>query len=59
METALAAVSGDREALTSEAADLIYHLLLLLKLGGSSLEEVERELARRHDARQNENSDAG
>ena len=59
VETALAAVSGDREALTSEAADLVYHLLLLLKLGGSSLEEVERELSRRHDARQSANSGAG
>jgi phosphoribosyl-ATP pyrophosphohydrolase len=59
VETALAAVSGDREALTSEAADLIYHLLLLLKLSGSTLEEVERELSRRHDTRQSENSDAG
>jgi phosphoribosyl-ATP pyrophosphohydrolase len=59
VETALAAVSGDREALTAEAADLVYHLLLLLKLGGSSLEEVERELSRRHDARQSANSGAG
>ena len=59
VETALAAVSGDREALTGEAADLLYHLLLLLKLCGSSLKEVEQELSRRHDARQSANSGAG
>ena len=37
----------------------LYHLLLLLKLCGSSLEEVEQELSRRHDARQSANSGAG
>ncbi len=37
-----------RENLTWEAADLIYHLLVLLNLEGITWEEVKNELARRH-----------
>jgi phosphoribosyl-ATP pyrophosphohydrolase len=47
VETAIAAVQGDREQVTREAADLIYHLLVLLQVSGVSLEEVKEELARR------------
>jgi len=46
-ETALAAVSEDRERLASEAADLMYHLLVLLHGRGVTLAEVEAALAKR------------
>jgi phosphoribosyl-ATP pyrophosphohydrolase len=47
VETALAAVSGDREALIAEAADLLYHLLVVLESRSVALAEVEAALARR------------
>jgi phosphoribosyl-ATP pyrophosphohydrolase len=47
VETVIAAVEGDRDALVSESADLIYHLLVLLKSRGLSLAEVEAVLAQR------------
>jgi len=50
VETALAAVAGDRPELESEAADLLYHLLVLLEASGSSLDAVVAELKRRHPA---------
>ena len=59
VETALAATGGAREELVGEAADLLYHLLVLLRVKEVPLAEVERELARRHAARQSANSDAG
>ena len=40
VEVALAAVQGQREELNSEAADLLYHLLVCLHASGSSLQEV-------------------
>ena len=46
-ETALAAVGEDRERLIAEAADLIYHLLVLLKAREITLAEVEAALAAR------------
>ncbi|MDI3469527.1 MAG: Phosphoribosyl-ATP pyrophosphatase [Pseudolabrys sp.] len=46
-ETALAAVGQNRKRLTSEAADLLYHLLVVLKARGVTLAAVEAELARR------------
>ena len=48
VETALAAVAGDQVELESEAADLVYHLLVLLEASGSSLDRVVAELRRRH-----------
>ena len=48
VETALAAVAGDSAELESEAADLVYHLLVLLEASGSSLDKVLAELRRRH-----------
>ncbi|MBA4048087.1 MAG: phosphoribosyl-ATP diphosphatase [Sphingomonas sp.] len=47
VETVIAAVSGDHAQLTSEAADLIFHLLVLLADAGLSLNDVRAELARR------------
>jgi phosphoribosyl-ATP pyrophosphohydrolase len=46
-ETALAAVQDDKSRLIAEAADLIYHLMVLMKVRDVSLAEVEAELARR------------
>ena len=47
VETVIAAVEGDRDALMAESADLIYHLLVLLKSRGLTLAEVEAVLAQR------------
>lgn len=47
VEAAIAAVQDDREGLTGEAADLIFHLLVLLADTGLSLDDVRAELARR------------
>lgn len=50
VETALAATNEDDEALTGEAADLIFHLLVLLKARGLSLADITATLRRRHEA---------
>jgi phosphoribosyl-ATP pyrophosphohydrolase len=47
VETIIAALGGDTAALTGEAADLVYHLLVLLADAGLSLDDVRTELARR------------
>lgn len=47
IETGLAAVQEDRERLIAEAADLLYHLLVLLEARGVSLAEVEAALDKR------------
>jgi len=47
VEAVIAAVSGDREHLAAEAADVLYHLLVMLTAGGVTLDEVLAELARR------------
>ena len=47
VETALAAVGDDREHLIAEAADLLYHLLVVLEARGVRLAEVEAVLAAR------------
>lgn len=46
-ETVIAAMAGDPVQLTSEAADLIFHLLVLLADGGVTLDDVCAELDRR------------
>jgi phosphoribosyl-ATP pyrophosphohydrolase/phosphoribosyl-AMP cyclohydrolase len=51
VELALAAAAQDRERVTSEAADLLYHLLLLLKLRDLRLADVVAELEGRHRPR--------
>jgi phosphoribosyl-AMP cyclohydrolase / phosphoribosyl-ATP pyrophosphohydrolase len=48
VEVALAAVTQADERLVSEAADLLYHLALLLKARNLSLATVVRELQQRH-----------
>jgi phosphoribosyl-ATP pyrophosphohydrolase/phosphoribosyl-AMP cyclohydrolase len=48
VETALAAVSGSADALRGEAADLLFHLMVLLRGSGLSLADVAGELADRH-----------
>ena len=47
VEAAIAAVQGDREALVAEAADVLYHLLVVLQAGGVPLQDVMAELERR------------
>jgi phosphoribosyl-ATP pyrophosphohydrolase len=47
VEAAIAAVSMDREGLTREAADVVYHLLVLLHVSGIPFEDVKAELQRR------------
>ena len=46
-ETVIAAVSQDGPHLTAEAADLLYHLLVLLEVRDVSLDDVLAELERR------------
>lgn len=48
LEVALAAVAETDDKVLSESADLVYHLLLLLKSRGLSLEQVTAVLAARH-----------
>ena len=47
VEVALAAVAEDRDRLISEAADLLYHLLVVLEARDVALAEVEVALGRR------------
>ena len=48
VELALASVSGDHEEIINEAADLIYHLIVLLADHRLSLAEVSKHLETRH-----------
>jgi len=50
VELALAAAAQDKVRVTAEAADLIYHLILLLELRELSIGDVVEELERRHTA---------
>jgi phosphoribosyl-ATP pyrophosphohydrolase len=47
VEAVIAAVSGDQSELTKEAADAIYHLLVVLRASGVPLSAVMEELERR------------
>lgn len=47
IEAVIEAVRGDRARLTAEAADVIFHLLVMLAARDVSLADVEAELARR------------
>jgi len=50
VETALAAVAQDDRELLGEAADLVFHLTVLLRARGLPLADAVAELARRHEA---------
>lgn len=47
VEAVIAAMAGDRKGLVGEAADLLFHLLVLLDRQGIPLSEVLAELDRR------------
>jgi phosphoribosyl-ATP pyrophosphohydrolase len=47
VETVIAAMADDRPGVTGEAADLLFHLLVLLADMGLTLDDVRAELARR------------
>ena len=48
VELALAAATGDQEEVVDEAADLMYHLIVLLADQGLNLETIARRLRTRH-----------
>ncbi len=48
VETVIEATNGSDEKLISEASDLIYHLIVLLTSKGYSLDDIGRELKKRH-----------
>ena len=47
VEVVIAALSGERAALVAESADLLYHLLVVLRLSDISLRDILDELERR------------
>ncbi len=47
VETVIAALSENRHDLTSESADLLYHLLVVVNIAGIPLQDVLDELQRR------------
>ncbi|MEO6394693.1 MAG: phosphoribosyl-ATP diphosphatase [Devosia sp.] len=47
VETVIAATARDKKAVVTESADVIYHLLVLLKAAGVTLDEVMQSLERR------------
>jgi phosphoribosyl-ATP pyrophosphohydrolase len=51
VELAIAAAAQDRAHVTAEAADLLYHLLLLLRVRDLKLADVVAELEERHRTR--------
>ena len=50
VETVIEATNGTDDRLIYEAADLIYHLIVLLTSKGLSIEDLARELRKRHKA---------
>jgi phosphoribosyl-AMP cyclohydrolase / phosphoribosyl-ATP pyrophosphohydrolase len=53
LELALAAAGGSDGQVIAEAADLFYHVLVVLEARGLALEQVGDELSRRHASRVN------
>jgi phosphoribosyl-ATP pyrophosphohydrolase len=49
VEAVIEAVKGDRARLTSEAADVLYHLMVMLAATGITLDDVAAELTRRQN----------
>ncbi|MCL2426617.1 MAG: bifunctional phosphoribosyl-AMP cyclohydrolase/phosphoribosyl-ATP diphosphatase HisIE [Oscillospiraceae bacterium] len=52
-ETIIAAKNGDSTPLIGELSDLAYHLLVLMSVQGVSTEDVQNELAERHQVQSN------
>ncbi|HEX9947259.1 MAG TPA: bifunctional phosphoribosyl-AMP cyclohydrolase/phosphoribosyl-ATP diphosphatase HisIE [Allosphingosinicella sp.] len=51
VELALAAVTRDKEGCVDEAADLLYHIAVLMEARGFGWEDIAATLRRRHEAR--------
>ena len=49
VETAIAAVSGEKKLVISESSDLIYHLLVLWRAAGVTTSDVWEELEKRFE----------
>ncbi len=49
VEAVIEAVRGDRARLTAEAADVLYHLLVMCAARGVTLDDIGAELDRRAD----------
>ena len=47
IEAVIEAVRGDRARLTAEAADVVFHLLVMCAARGVTLDDIEAELTRR------------
>ena len=47
IEAVIEAVRGDRDRLTTEAADVLYHMLVMLAARNITLDDIQNELARR------------
>lgn len=47
VEAVIAAVCGDKVNLVGESADVLYHLMVVLKIAGIPLQDVMEELERR------------
>ncbi len=50
VEAVIEAIKGDKQCLINEAADVLYHLLVMLKSRDITLEEVMLELQRRESS---------
>lgn len=48
VELVIEAMRNDKEAFTNEAADLLYHYLVLLAANGMSIVDIEKKLLSRH-----------
>ena len=48
VETLIEAINGSDEAFICESADLLYHLIVLLTAKGYRIEDLARELKKRH-----------
>jgi len=48
IETVIEAMAGNDERLLYEASDLVYHLIVLLSHKGYRIEDIARELKKRH-----------
>ena len=49
VETVIEATNGTNDKLVYEASDLLYHLVVLLASKGLRIEDIARELAKRHN----------